>query len=133
MCFSCRQPGHIARDCPQAVNSVLTAGNTGAENQRGGNVIVATAAPPAEQVATYNGAAQALVRPLPPPPPPAAPQQMEQAREKTAVSAVLAPIMTAVTTQPTFPTLPRRVYKVLGALTWEDGSLLTARFLLDTS
>ena len=27
---------------------------------------------------------------------------------------------------------PRRVYKILGTITWEDGSLLTTQLLLDT-
>ena len=135
ICFLCRQPGHMVKDCPRAVNSVLPAGNTGTANQGNGNASVASAVPSAEQVATYNGAVQAvqaLVRALPPPPPPATPQQPEQGRENAGVSTVTVPTLTATATRQRPVTLPRRVYKVLGTLTWEDGRLLATSFLLDT-
>ena len=126
LCYSCRLPGHLARDCPRAVNAVVAGPNLSVPHQ------VNSTPPPAvvpavEQIPSYNRATQLVARPLPPPP-----AILDQPSDTAAITSVLAPPASTLVPLQQQATFPRRLYKVLGTLTWENGHLLTASILLDT-
>ena len=145
ICYHCRQQGHVARDCPQGMNSQAsssrkdvtvnamtstvpisksnedTTTNTTTITPSTADNDSSTQAVAAEQVSSN---VRATVRALPP---------IRVDQGGNIVSSLLLPVneVEAGIARSTLR-CPRRVYKILGTITWEDGSLLITQLLLDT-